>query len=37
VPLTLSDLVVNRDRSLEKAQEVLRKMAADGSSDRAGG
>ena len=29
VPLTLADLVVNRDRALEAAQELLRKAVAD--------
>ena len=36
VPLSLSDLVVSRDRALETAQEILRKMVADGSAKRGG-
>jgi carboxyl-terminal processing protease len=34
VPLSLSDLVANRDRALEAAQEMLRKMVADASPRR---
>jgi carboxyl-terminal processing protease len=36
VPTSLSDLVASRDRALETAQEILRKMVADGSSRRGG-
>jgi carboxyl-terminal processing protease len=36
VPLSLSDLIANRDRALETAQEVLRKMVPAESSTRAG-
>lgn len=37
VPIELADLVANRDRALEKAQEILRKMTAASSTIRAGG
>ena len=37
VPLSLSDLVANRDRALETAQDVLKKMAAEKSSTSPGG
>jgi carboxyl-terminal processing protease len=37
VPLTLPDLVANRDRALEAAQEILRTMASGKSSARPGG
>ena len=37
VPVALPDLVANRDRTLETAQEILRKLTAAGSPTRAGG
>jgi carboxyl-terminal processing protease len=37
VPIALADLIANRDRPLETAQDVLRKMTAASSSIRAGG
>jgi carboxyl-terminal processing protease len=37
VPIALPDLIVSRDRTLEAAQEILKKMVPEGSSAKSGG